>query len=516
MTAFKKGQFNLFRNVKTQVFVQFILIFLIIISVILFSSSSFYKSMIEILDMFTMRKATSELSETDIYDDSALDIITDIERRHGLFVEIYAKDNRSDEEYTQPVYAKCFHGILSGDTSSINFTEDFEPIVNYAQSDFTLIQKYDDGSFAGISENTMTGSAHFVLATPDTNKDVIYITAINYSLIDGQASTISIAAIIITIIIFISVSIAIYFYITQVTKPLSNIIKVTKVMANEQDKSIRIPIRNNLIKTGTDDAIVNINMLYEDLIHTQESLLEKSEILAAQLAQKNSEQKSREEFIAGTSHELKTPISIIQGYAEGIKYLLNDKQSINEYCDTIIEECGKMTDLVVNMMSLSELQQNNNMSFSEFCINDFIDERLEHHKNIFNKNGIQAESLLKEKLYGYADVHKLQFVINNLLSNAISYIDGNPKIINVSCEDVGLSYRVFVYNTGKHIPRSELQKLWMSFYRRDDARLRSEGHFGLGLTIVKTVQDAHSQQCGVDNADGGVRFWFDIAKEKNI
>jgi signal transduction histidine kinase len=285
-------------------------------------------------------------------------------------------------------------------------------------------------------------------------------------------------------------------------------------MADGSNKSIRIPTRNNLFKTDTDDAIFNINMLYESLMLTQENLVEKSEFLAEQLEAKEIEQKSRAEFIADTSHELKTPISIIQGYAEGIKYVIDDKETAEEYCDTIIEECGRMTDLVVNMMSLSNIQHTDKLNWVDFSINEFIDERLRLHQKIFEKNSINAFNDIKDSIFGFADTTKLQFVINNLLSNAISYIGGESRQIKIRYDDMDLCYRIYVYNTGEPIPSDALQKLWDSFYRQDSARLRSDGHFGLGLSIVKAIQDVHSQQCGVENVENGVQFWFDIAKGK--
>ena len=175
-----------------------------------------------------------------------------------------------------------------------------------------------------------------------------------------------------------------------------------------------------------------------------------------------------------------------------------------------------MTNLVVNMMSLSNIQHSDNINCSDFSINDFLSERLRLHQKVFEKNGISASISIDEQIYGFADTAKLQFVVNNLLSNAISYIGGEDKRINIRYEDFDICYRIFVYNTGEHIPPDALQKLWDSFYRQDAARLRSEGHFGLGLSIVKAVQDAHSQQCGVENAEDGVQFWFDISKGKNI
>lgn len=508
----KKIKFSsLFPNVRVQVFVQFTLIFLMVVSITLFSSNSFYVSMIESTKMFEMREAGQTLAESDLNSGDILEKIYSVQEKYDVLIEIYAK-NDATQEYTENIYSVVYHSTLVSDKDFGTTKELIKKTVNYSNSDFELLQEYKDGSFAGNTVNKSSNEQFFVMVTPDVDNKYIVVTAIESSAIEAMAKTISLAVIIITTVIFIAVSIAIYFYITRITKPLNDIIVGTKLMVDEQDKNIRIPINSNMIRTETADAILNINNLYMSLMLTQERLLEKSEFLATQLQEKDIEQKSRAKFIADTSHELKTPISIIQGYAEGIKYVLDDKEAAAEYCDTIIEECSRMTNLVINMMSLSDIQHTGMLNYSDFLINEFIDERMKLHEKIFQKNDIEAVNNLDEKIYGYADVAKLQFVINNLISNAISYIGGDNKRIEITSKDLGLCYRIFVFNTGEHIQPEVLKQLWDSFYRQDAARLRSDGHFGLGLSIVKATQDAHSQQCGVDNTDGGVQFWFDIAK----
>ncbi len=511
MAHYKHKRFQLFPNVRIQVFVQFLLIFFMIISITLFSSSSFYTSMIESSKMFEMRDASKELQNIDISAENALEKISETEISHDVLIEIYSKDSKTNE-FTNEIYLNCQHSVMYDYQDESVEKETLIPMVNYANSTFELYEEYDNNSFVGMSTNRNSNEQYFVLVTYDSTGEYIFVTATPYSLVTAMAKTISVSAIIITTVIFIAVSIAIYFYITRITKPLNDIVYGTKIMAEEKDKNIRIPIRDTLLKTETEEAILNINTLYASLMLTQERLLEKSEFLATQLKEKDIEQKSRAKFIADTSHELKTPISIIQGYAEGIKFVLDDKVAANEYCDTIIEECGRMTNLVVNMMSLSDIQHTDELEYSTFLINDFIEERMKLHNKIFEKREITATNHIKDDIYGYADISKLQFVINNLISNAVSYIGGKKKRIEIRYEDVGMSYRIYVYNTGDPLPKDTLQKLWDSFYRQDAARLRSEGHFGLGLSIVKATQDAHSQQCGVDNADDGVEFWFDVAK----
>ena len=511
MAHYKQKRFQLFPNVRVQVFVQFILIFFMIVSITLFSSSSFYTSMIESSKMFEMRDANKELLEINLNSEDSLGKISEIEVAHDVLIEIYSKDSKT-KEYTDEVYLNCQHSVMYDTKDESVEKENLIPMVNYKNSSFELYEEYENGSFVGVSTKRDSREQYFVLVTYDSTEEYIFVIATPYSLVTTMAKAISVSATIITTVIFIAVSIAIYFYITRITKPLNDIVYGTKIMAEEKDKNIRIPVRSTILRTETEEAILNINTLYSSLMLTQERLLEKSEFLASQLKEKDIEQKSRAKFIADTSHELKTPISIIQGYAEGIKFVLDDKVAANEYCDTIIEECGRMTNLVVNMMSLSDIQHTDELEYSTFLINDFIEERMKLHNKIFEKQEITATNHIKDAIYGYADTSKLQFVINNLISNAVSYIGGDEKRIEFSVEDVGMSYRVVVFNTGEPLPQEDIQKLWDSFYRQDAARLRSEGHFGLGLSIVKATQDAHSQQCGVDNAEGGVEFWFDVAK----
>ena len=313
--------------------------------------------------------------------------------------------------------------------------------------------------------------------------------------------------------IFIVVSIVIYFYVTQITSPIRKITEYTQRMAVEDDPTLKIPNSGKSVQTDVDASIESINSMYASWMITKEKLAERSEFLLEQLHEKELEKKYREEFISGTSHELKTPISIIQGYAEGAKYSLDDKETIDEYCDIIIDECERMNNLVVDMMTLSNIQQSSDsLNIEDFSIKNFIKEDLASHSIVFEKHNIKVENHVTDEIYGRADLKKIPFVLNNLLSNAISYIGGDPKIIRIRYEDMGLSYRIFVFNSGDNIADDVLEKLWFSFYRHDSARIRNDGHFGLGLSIVKGIQDAHFQECGVDNAEGGVEFWFDIGK----
>lgn len=457
-----------------------------------------------------MRDAAEQLIKLDLTAADADSEVIKIERQKHVMVEIYSK-----EEPQKAIYAKYQFSVLNTSGNTAKSRNIGTPFINYPECDSELIQEYDDKSYSVILKINEGSNKFFALVTPDEARDYIYITAVDYSVIENQAKSITTATVILIAVIIIAVSIVFFFYITRITRPLNDIIRFTGIMSEGGDKSIRIPSDNDILTPQSDRAITNINALYESLMLTQERLVEKSVFLAEQLEEKEAQQQSRSKLIGNISHELKTPISIIQGYAEGIKYILDDKQATNEYCDTIIEECGRMTDLVVDMMSLTNIQQSSSLEFTNFPIREFVDERIKLHSKIFDKESITAENHIENGIFGYADISKLQFVVNNLISNAVSYIGGENRLISVRSEDHGSCYRITVYNTGSPIPSKNLDKLWDSFYRQDTARLRSEGHFGLGLSIVKAVQDAHAQQCGVNNTDDGVEFWFDIAKGTN-
>ena len=498
-------------NARLQLFAQLIFILFIIITGILISSSSFYVGMIESLLSIKMRDSIEAAQQLDLNSTTAVDSINKIEYNNRIILEIYKEDSPGSKKYTKCIYSKYAQNIFCDNEGFQTIRSN--PMVDYINATYTKLKSYPDGTEIGITDNENRRYRYFCMSMTSEDNSILYVSAIKYIEIEAQAQSVSLACSILCIVIFAAASISIYLFLTKILNPLKIIIDKTGEMATSQDKTLRIPTRQLLFINEIDQAINNVNTLYESLMITQSELAEKTDFLMCQLKEKNDELKVREEFLANTSHELKTPIAIIQGYAEGMQYIYDDAIAMDEYCETIIGECVRMKNLVVDMISLSDINRNfEDLHYTSFSITDFIRERLQMHEMIFMKNNIHVKNLIKDEIYGNADIAKLSYVINNLLSNAVSYI-GKERIIRLRYEDVGLSYRIFVFNSGNEMKQETLQKLWDSFYRTDLSRNRSDGHFGLGLSIVKAVQDAHSQQCGVDNADGGVEFWFDIAKQ---
>ena len=509
----KKPKINRIRftNIRSHVFLNFLLILAVILSLVLITSQNFYTGMVETNRISDFRRSISALEELNLEKSVAISEIMNIEKENKVIIEVYGSGRNGDPEYDRTIYASSIQELYYASGTGLASKTVPVPLVNYSADSFTPKIKYDDGCVVGKTLNETTGKSYFLMTKESSYGRYLFIVASDYEIIEARSQAISTSSKVITVVVFIVLSIAIYFYTTGVTSPLRTINTVTKMMATTNDKSLRIPRRNKHFRTETDETIENINKMYSSLITTQEMLRERSAVLSDELKQREADRLLRENMNAGISHELKTPIAIIMGYAEGAKFILDDKDTLIEYCDTIIEECNRMNELVAGILSLSSVKYNqNSMNYERFSIRDFINENIQKRQKLFEDNDITVQNFVTEDIYGMADLSNLNFVISNMLSNAISYIGGDRRIIRIRLEEMEFAYRIFVFNTGNHIPDDMLEAMWMNFYRGDSARLRSGNHFGLGLSIIKAVQDAHSQQTGVNNVDGGVEFWFDI------
>ena len=224
-------------------------------------------------------------------------------------------------------------------------------------------------------------------------------------------------------------------------------------------------------------------------------------------------ERSRQEFIANVSHELKTPIALIQGYAEGLKLGINsDPEGSEEYCDIILEETGKMNRIVMELLNLEKLESGSYVPTCEkLDLSAMIKGQLAAFSMMFNDNGIKLIDRIPDGLTVHSDERTILLVLQNFLSNAVSNI-GGKKIVQLTVEDNLNTYRVSVYNSGDPIAEDELDKIWYSFYKSSKKRKNEDFHFGLGLPIVKAIQKRLGRECGVVNEHGGVRFWFDVDK----
>lgn len=222
----------------------------------------------------------------------------------------------------------------------------------------------------------------------------------------------------------------------------------------------------------------------------------------------------RKEFLSNVSHELKTPIALIQGYAEGLQEgMCEDEESRAFYCEVIVDEANKMNTMVKQLLTLNALEFGNDViKLERFDLSTLI-------RGVVNSAGIliqQKEADVRLDIppsaFVWADEFKIEEVVTNYLNNALNHLDGERRIV-VRMEQRERLARVSVFNTGAPIPEESLDKVWIKFYKVDKARTRAYGGSGIGLSIVKAIMDSHHQQCGVVNHPDGVEFWFELELE---
>lgn len=222
----------------------------------------------------------------------------------------------------------------------------------------------------------------------------------------------------------------------------------------------------------------------------------------------------RKEFIGNVSHELKTPIAFIQGYAEGLtEGMGDDTESRNYYCKVIMDEANKMNKMVKQLLNLTALEfGNDKLNMECFDIVSVIQNLISATAILIKQSGANVILELPEYCFVWADEFKIETVLSNYLNNAINHLDGT-KIIQLKIVQQESEVKISVFNIGKTIPSESLSKIWTNFYKIDKARTRAYGGIGIGLSIVKAIIEAHHKTYGVINKEDGVEFWFTLDQE---
>ena len=257
----------------------------------------------------------------------------------------------------------------------------------------------------------------------------------------------------------------------------------------------------------------SMNSMSEQLENTILQLQTANEQLKKDIDEKIQIDEIRKEFLSNVSHELKTPIALIQGYAEGLQEgISDDLQSREFYCEVIVDEAKKMNRMVRKLLTLNHLE------FGQDALTEETFDICEMFNTLLNSSALEIQKKEAEVIKDYpdscmvcADEFKIEEVCTNYISNAINHVSNEMKI-SISLQDMGESVKLTVRNTGEQIPQESLDKVWIKFYKVDKARTREYGGSGIGLSIVKAIMEAHKQPFGVYNTEDGVAFWFCLKK----
>lgn len=261
----------------------------------------------------------------------------------------------------------------------------------------------------------------------------------------------------------------------------------------------------------------NINFMSEELEKTISELKTANIELTKDIERKEKNEEMRSEFLANVSHELKTPIALIQGYAEGLKDDISDSPEEREfYCDVIIDEARKMNDMVKKLLTLNQLEFGNDaITMERFDVYALICNYLQSADILFQQNEVKLILMPSDPIFVWADEFKIEEVFMNYISNALNHVKANVdgiKEISVGFQMEETCVKVFVYNSGDKIPEESIPKLWDKFYKVDKARTREYGGSGVGLSIVKAIMESMNHKYGVDNTEDGVLFWFELER----
>lgn len=300
-----------------------------------------------------------------------------------------------------------------------------------------------------------------------------------------------------------------YVFSKKFTEPILELNTIAQNMSNlDFTKKCSVTSEDEIGQLGH-----SINHLSTKLDSTIAELNEKNLRLQEDIERERKIDEMRKEFVSNVSHEMKTPLSLIQGYAEGlISNVLDNDEDKNFYCQVIMKESEKMDKLVKDLLDLSQFESGQfRIDPTTFNISSLVDHALGKYRTILKDRNINIVVNKQDVLLVKGDYIRIEQILTNYINNALNHVD-QRNLIGIGVEDLEGRARVTVFNSGKHIPEDSKPKIWISFYKVDKARTRSYGGTGLGLSIVRAIQELHGNAYGVDNIEGGVKFWFELKK----
>lgn len=314
-------------------------------------------------------------------------------------------------------------------------------------------------------------------------------------------------------ITLIIAAIIITFISKRFTEPIQELNEIAEKMAR-LDFSKKFHPKD--VDDEIDDLGKNINIMSDKLEGTIQQLRNSNVELEKDIEEKSKIEEMRTQFISDVSHELKTPIALIQGYAEGLVENVNsDEENRQFYADVILDEANKMDKLVKQLLELMKLEYGKReFQNANFNITELIQEVIRKSKVMLEENKIDVKIEMPDEVMVYADEFYIEQVVTNYVTNAIKHVKEifNEKYIKVTIEKRKRKdkVRISVFNTGDNIEEENLQRIWRRFYKVDSSRNRANGGTGIGLSLVKAIMNNYNNDFGVRNKDTGVEFYFDL------
>lgn len=274
------------------------------------------------------------------------------------------------------------------------------------------------------------------------------------------------------------------------------------------------------IKEGNLDFVLDVegndefSQLCQDFEEMRRRLKESTE-------EKNLIEKENKELICNISHDLKTPITAVKGYVEGIMDGVADTpEKMDRYVRTIYNKTNEMDHLINELTFYSKIDTNRiPYTFSKLNVEDYFSDCAEEVGLELETKGIELvyANYVENDVVVIADGEQIRRVIHNIIGNAIKYMDKKRGIIQIRVKDVGDFIQVEIEDNGKGIGAKDLPYIFDRFYRTDISRNSSKGGSGIGLSIVKKILEDHGGKVWATSREGiGTIMYFVLRKYQEV
>lgn len=449
----------------------------------------------------------------------------------GQMVKIYQDINRvfaneelSDEEIKEQLTKLAANGemnmlVLRTDGTIYSNTNEKSKMYTSMQAIASLLQGTDEEDLGSILSNTSRGyyifhqnyddkmdAAFYDLVGVLDDKSLIALRSSATRFNESVDATLHLYFYVGILAIVVG-CVAMFFISSAYVRPIHEMALVAKRMSQlDFDARVRHHTKDEIGELGS-----SINSMSEELEATISELKTANAKLTKDIEEKTQIDEMRKEFLSHVSHELKTPIALIQGYAEGLKEnILDDPENREFYCEVIMDEADRMNTMVKRLLALNELEfGTDKVNFERFDIVELIRNINASSEILLQQSNVELQFDDEAPVYVWADEFLIEEVYSNYLTNAIHYTGEGGKVA-VFLEEKQDMLRISVFNEGEPIPEEELEKIWIKFYKIDKARTREYGGSGIGLSIVAATMKLHGRAYGAYNRENGVVFYFEL------
>ncbi len=474
-----------------RIFLRIAAIFAVFVLLLAVCNRFFLVEFFEWSEKGVLREQGQVLSALDMQDSTAVvDIISEISDDYNFEVEIYT--DRGVVLYT------------SFGSQMLDFYYKNNPGLSMKHKKLKVIEtdQFSDGSVFETAVDDYTGTeylVHRVAVETGVNAELRVQTRLLHNsaqIAERFTSIIAVVCLLLSLAwMFISAR--------RISRPITEMSAITRDMAQLNfGRKVKVDSSDEIGELGS-----SINALSEKLSATLLDLRQSNEQLRDEIELERQLDSMRRGFVANVSHELKTPIAIIEGYAEGLKLNINP-EARDEYCDTIIDESERMNRLVLSLLELSRYESGQiPLKPTAFNLTDMARDMA---FRIFADSDVSL-SVPTDDVFAVADTVQIEQVFKSILENAKSHTPSGGSVSIEFCD--GEDIRVKIHNTGSHIDEEKMPQIWQSFFRGEESHKREQSRFGLGLSIVAAICKMHRKPCGVYNTETGVCFWFDLNKQ---